>query len=114
MRDIADLSLAADLVTLSSCDTGTGKAESEEGITGPVPAFLFAGARSVVGSLWPVDDSATEIEMKKFYFHVAQGEDMAIALRDAKLDYMRLESSRPPVLWAGFILVGDGSEPIEF
>lgn len=114
VRDVAILPLDADVVTLSSCDTGTGKAEGEEGITGLVPAFLFAGARSVVGSLWPVDDSATEIEMKQFYSHVAQGEDTVIALRDAKLDYMRLEGSRPPVFWAGFILVGDGCRPINF
>jgi CHAT domain-containing protein len=112
VRDVASLSLDADLVTLSSCETGTGKIEGEEGITGLVPAFLFAGARSVVGSLWPVDDSATELEMKRFYSHVAQGEDTASALRDAKLDYMRLEGSRPPLFWAGFILVGDGSRRI--
>jgi CHAT domain-containing protein len=114
VRDVASLPLDADLVTLSSCDTGTGKAEGEEGITGLVPAFLFAGARSVVGSLWPVDDSATEIEMTHFYSHLAHEEDTAMALRDAKLDYMRLEGRRPPIFWAGFILVGDGSEPIAF
>jgi CHAT domain-containing protein len=114
VRDVAALSLDADLVTLSSCDTGTGKIEGEEGITGLVPAFLFAGARSVMGSLWPVDDSATEIEMKQFYSHVAHGDDTATALRNAKLDYMRLEGSRPPLFWAGFVLVGDGSEPVKF
>lgn len=73
VRDIARLSLVADLVTLSSCDTGIGKHEGEEGIAEMVPAFLFAGARSVVGSLWNVDDSATELEMKQFYVHLAQG-----------------------------------------
>jgi CHAT domain-containing protein len=113
VRDVAGLPLDADLVTLSSCDTGTGKAEGEEGITGLVPAFLFAGARSVVGSLWPADDSATETEMTHLYSHLAHGEDPAAALRDAKLDYIRLEGSRPPIFWAGFILVGDGSRPIK-
>ncbi len=114
VRDIARLSLAADLVTLSSCDTGTGKLEGEEGIAGLVPAFLFAGARSVVGSLWEVDDSATSIQMKQFYTHLAQGEDEATALQQAKLDYIRMIGNRPPIFWAGFVLVGDGSAPIRF
>lgn len=112
VRDIAHLSLHADLVTLSACDTGTGKIEGEEGIAGLVPAFLFAGARSVVGSLWTVDDSATAIEMKQFYSHLGQGEDIAAALRQAKLDYIHMLGNRPPIFWAGFALVGDGSRRI--
>jgi len=114
VRDIARLSLDADLVTLSSCDTGTGKLEGEEGIAGLVPAFLFAGARSVVGSLWGVDDSATSIQMKQFYKHLAQGEDEAAALRQAKLDYLRMVGNRAPIYWGGFVLVGDGSTRISF
>ncbi|HEV2418030.1 MAG TPA: CHAT domain-containing protein [Terriglobia bacterium] len=114
VRDIARLSLDADLVTLSSCNTGTGKLEGEEGIAGLVPAFLFAGARSVVGSLWEVDDSSTGIQMKQFYTHLAQGEDEAAALRQAKLDYLRMMGDRAPIYWAGFVLVGDGSASIRF
>jgi CHAT domain-containing protein len=114
VRDIARLSLDADLITLSSCDTGTGKLEGEEGIAGLVPAFLFAGARSVLGSLWQVDDSSTSIQMKQFYTHVAQGEDEAAALRQAKLDYLRMMGDRAPIYWAGFVLVGDGSARISF
>ncbi|MGH9451634.1 MAG: CHAT domain-containing protein [Terriglobia bacterium] len=114
VRDIARLSLAADLVTLSSCDTGIGKPEGEEGIAGLVPAFLFAGARSVVGSLWEADDSATGIQMKQFYTQLAQGEEKAAALRQAKLDYLQMLGHRPPIFWAGFVLVGDGSASIRF
>ncbi len=114
VRDIARLSLAADLVTLSSCDTGIGKHEGEEGIAGMVPAFLFAGAKSVVGSLWNVDDSATELQMKQFYVHLAQGEDEAAALRQAKLDCLQMIRNRSPFYWAGFVLVGDGAAPISF
>lgn len=114
VRDIARLSLVADLVTLSSCDTGIGKHEGEEGIAEMVPAFLFAGARSVVGSLWNVDDSATELEMKQFYVHLAQGEDEAAALRQAKLDCLQMIGNRSPVYCAGFVLVGNGAVPISF
>src|SRR5207245_1734863 len=55
-REIARMSLNADLVTLSACDTGLGKLEGEEGVTNLAEAFLFAGAKSVVVSLWETED----------------------------------------------------------
>ncbi len=114
LQDITQLSLSADLVTLSACDTATGKLEGEEGIYGLAEAFLLAGAKSVVGALWNVDDSATEVLMKDFYTHLAHGQDKAAALRQAKLDYLQRLGDRPPVFWAAFTLVGDGSGPIIF
>ena len=114
LREITQLSLSADLVTLSACDTATGKLEGEEGIYGLAEAFLLAGAKSVVGALWNVDDSATEALMKDFYTHLADGQDKASALRQAKLDYLQRLGDRPPVFWAAFTLVGDGSAPIIF
>ena len=57
VREIRDLSLAADLVTLSACDTGVGALEGEEGIANLVRAFLFAGAKSVIASLWAASRS---------------------------------------------------------
>jgi CHAT domain-containing protein len=66
-REIAALPLNADLVTLSACDTGTGKIQGEEGSLSLVQAFLFAGARSVLASLWSVDDAATAALMRSFY-----------------------------------------------
>jgi CHAT domain-containing protein len=68
----------------------------------------------VVGALWDVDDSATDTLMKDFYAHLANGEDKASALRQAKLDYLQRLGDRPPVFWAAFTLVGDGSVPIAF
>jgi CHAT domain-containing protein len=113
-REITRLSLSADLVTLSACDTATGKLEGEEGIDGLAEAFLLAGARSVVGALWNVDDSATDTLMKSFYTHLANGEDKASALRHAKLDYLEGLGDRPPAYWAAFTLLGDGSSAITF
>ena len=72
------------------------------------------GAKSVVGALWEVDDSATRSLMKNFYSHLAQGQDKASALRQAKLDYLRTSPNRSPALWAPFTLIGDGSAPIIF
>ena len=114
VREIARLSLDADLVTLSACNTGTGKVEGEEGSTGLVNAFLFAGARTVAASLWPVDDASTELLMKQFYTHLAQKEDEASALRQAKLDYIKSKGDKSPIFWGPFIVVGDASKPINF
>jgi CHAT domain-containing protein len=111
-REIATLTLNADLVTLSACDTAKGKLEGEEGDNSLVQAFLMAGAKSVVAALWKVDDEFTADLMKRFYTHLAQGEDKAAALRDAKLDLLNQLGKRAPVYWAGFILTGDGSMPV--
>ena len=114
VRQIAHLRLDADLVTLSACNTATGKLEGEEGTIGLVQAFLFAGARAVAASLWPVDDSSTEFLMAHFYTHLAQHEHEAAALRQAKLDYLKQKGNRPPIYWAPFVVVGDASKPINF
>jgi CHAT domain-containing protein len=114
VREIAQLRLDADLVTLSACNTATGKLEGEEGIIGLTQAFLFAGARTVAASLWPVDDASTEFLMKRFYIHLAQGEDEASALRQAKLDYLKQKPDKPPIFWAPFVVVGDALKPISF
>jgi CHAT domain-containing protein len=111
-RDIAKLNLDADLVTLSACDTANGKLEGEEGVTSLVQAFLLAGAKSVLASVWKVDDASTAALMKHFYTHIAQGEDEASALRDAELDLLNQLNNPAPAYWAGFILTGDGSQPI--
>jgi len=113
-REITRLSLAADLVTLSACDTGKGELEEEAGTTGLVEAFLLAGAKSVVASLWEVDDYDTQVLMKQFYTHLAHGQDEVSALRQSKIDYLAEVGDRPPISWAAFILVGDGSAPITF
>jgi len=112
-QEITQLSLSA-LVTLSAGDTANGKLEGEEGIDGLTEAFLLAGAKSVVGALWEVDDSATRSLMKNFYLHLAQGQEKASALRQAKLDYLRTSANSSPALWAPFTLIGDGSTPIVF
>ncbi len=65
IREIRDLRLRADLVTLSACVAGAGKLEGENGIASVVQAFLFAGARSVVASLWTADDTFTTALMTR-------------------------------------------------
>jgi CHAT domain-containing protein len=113
VREIRDLSLNADLVTLSACDTGVGRLEGEEGITNLVRAFLFAGARSVVASLWTADDPSSLTLMERFYRHIADGEDKDSAFRHAQMDLIaEFGDQALPFYWAGFIIVGDGSGKI--
>jgi CHAT domain-containing protein len=113
VREIRDLPLRAELVTLSACDTGTGKLLGQEGIASLERAFLLAGAKSVIASLWPADDTFTIALMKRMYQHLAEGADKGMALRQAKLDLLKEFGDQAlPAYWAGFTLVGDGSSPI--
>ena len=111
--DIMQLHFNADLVTLSACDTGVGKVEGEEGITNLAEAFLVSGAKAVVASLWSADDTYTFGMMKRFYTHIAEGQDTAQALRQAKLDLLAKYGKQiSPYYWGAFVLIGDGGSPI--
>jgi CHAT domain-containing protein len=115
VREILNLPLTANLVTLSACDTGVGKLQGEEGITNLVQAFLLAGAKTVVASLWGADDQYTASLMERFYSHLAEGEDKAASLRLAKVDMLQKYGDQAsPFFWAGFIIVGDGSSGVSF
>ncbi len=115
VREIRDLSLNADLVTLSACDTGVGPLEGEEGIANLVRAFLFAGAKSVVASLWTANDPSTRTLMERFCRYIAGGEDKGSALRHAQMDLIAEFGNRALSLyWAGFIMVGGRFGNIRF
>ena len=113
VSEIESLTLNAQLVTLSACDTGLGKLEGEEGIANLVRAFLLAGAKSVLASLWTASDVYTSNLMGRFYRHLAEGQDEGEALRQAKLDLVtEFGDQALPFFWAGFALVGEGSTGI--
>lgn len=113
-----DWRLGAELVTLSACRTGRGPDVRGEGLVSFAHAFLVAGARSVLVSLWPVDDRATSLLMSRFYEEWLTTADTsrrgkAAALRDAKRwlrTHRDQEGRRPyrhPFYWAPFVLFGD-------
>jgi CHAT domain-containing protein/tetratricopeptide (TPR) repeat protein len=113
VREIIRLRLNAELTTLSACDSGVGKLQGQEGISNLVEAFLVAGSKSVVASLWSADDTFASALMEQFYRHLAQGEDTSSALRNAKLDLLAKYGDRvSPFYWAAFIAVGETSTPI--
>jgi CHAT domain-containing protein len=113
VREIIRLHLNAELTTLSACDTGVGKLQGQEGISNLVEAFLVAGSKSVVASLWSADDTSASALMERFYKRLAQGESASSALRNAKLDLLAQYGDQlSPFYWAAFIPVGETSAPI--
>lgn len=107
LREIWGLDLQGlDLVTLSACATGLGEGNPGDDLISLENAFLFAGARSVVASLWDVDDGATARLMTAFYGGLPGG-DRARALQEAQ---RTLKAETPhPYYWGSFILVGPTS-----
>ena len=108
VTEIMRLKLNADLVTLSACRTGLGKVVHGEGVLGLTRAFHYAGANSVVVSLWNVNDIATAELMREFYANLKRGLAKDEALRQAKLGLLK-GNHRPwqhPYFWASFVLVG--------
>lgn len=97
----------ADLVTLSSCDSGLGEELAGEGLIGLTRAIQYAGARSVLASLWSVDDRRTAEFMIRFYTYLRKGETKDQALRKAQIDFLRSPLTARPVYWAAFSLNGD-------
>lgn len=101
-RDVMGMPLKADLVTISACRGAGARTLSGEGPVGLAWAFLQAGARNVVTSLWDVNDRSTADLMDRFYSGVESGKPYALALRDAKLSIRSSHSK--PYFWAPFQL----------
>jgi len=114
LREVLELNLNSELVVLSACRTGLGRYVRGEGILGLSRAFMYAGAPSVVVSLWEVDDRSTSLLMQEFYKNLQKGESKSRALRDAKLSLLLSKDPefKHPYYWASFILTGDGSSSI--
>lgn len=110
MGEVFNLRLKADMVVLSACQSGLGKLVRGEGLIGLTRAFIYAGASSVVVSLWNVRDRSTAEFMRRFYGHLRAGKSRVEALRQAKLDLLRsdIPAYRHPYYWAAFVLVGRG------
>lgn len=107
LADIYNLTLHADMVVLSACDTGLGKEIKGEGLIGITRGFMYAGASRVVASLWKVDDAATAELMERFYEGILkEGLHPAAALRKAQLEMWRQKRWSFPYYWAGFLMQG--------
>lgn len=109
--EIHNLSLHADLVVLSACETGFGKAIRGEGVLSLARAFLYAGAPSVVTTLWEVNDFTSAALIETFYSNLALGMSKSKALQQAKLTFLSKTDkiSGHPAYWASFISIGNSS-----
>ncbi|HEX6898593.1 MAG TPA: CHAT domain-containing tetratricopeptide repeat protein [Thermoanaerobaculia bacterium] len=108
VSDIAGLRLRADLVVLSACETAFGREASDAETIGLPEAFLNAGARRVLASLWHVEEESTAALMERFYQHLLDdGLPAAQALREAQLAIRAQPRWSAPRYWAGFVLLGD-------
>ena len=107
-EDVSGLDvLATELVVLSACETGLGEIHVGEGVFGLRRAFVPAGAKTLVMSLWKVPDEATRELMEDFYHRILRGEGRAEALRQAQLEMKQKYTD--PYYWGAFICQGDPS-----
>ncbi|MBM4186882.1 MAG: CHAT domain-containing protein [Gemmatimonadetes bacterium] len=109
---IRQLDLTADLVTLSACETALGREVRGEGVMGLAHAFLAAGARRTLVTLWPVGDRSTALFMSEFYGELSGGRTPAAALQAVRRRWLdqAATATRHPAHWAPFILLGAPSD----
>ena len=113
VREIYNLRFRADLIVLSACQTGMGRLEKGEGILGLPRIFFYTGARSILSTLWKIDDRTSSRFMDLFYRHLSKGLNKASALRQAKLHMLRSPRSHP-FFWAAFVINGEWESKISF
>ncbi len=109
--DIENLDITAQLVTISSCESGVGEYIEGEGSISLARAFFQAGASAAIVSLWPVDDCSTAELMKHFYEHLLKGERVDEALNNAQIDFLAVSHPKykHPIYWSSFVHIGDPS-----
>jgi CHAT domain-containing protein len=104
--EITQMRIDADLVVLSACDTALGRDINGEGPIGLSNAFLRAGARAVISTLWQVPDTSTAVLMREFYRELlANSQPASVALHLAQNKVRSYTRWRDPYYWAGFQLV---------
>ena len=106
MKDITSVKIRARLVVLSCCHSGRGEIKAE-GVVGIARAFLGAGARAVLVSLWAIDDDATLQFMKSFYSHLVKGISASESLNRAMKHMRESDEFNEVKHWAPFVLIGD-------
>ena len=108
--ELYQLYLQTELCVLSACNTGQGDEKTGKGVISLSNAFTYAGVASTLYSLWQVPDKQTSEVMLNFYDGIKKGENKAISLKTAKLDYLqnvKSEAAAHPYFWAGFVLSGN-------
>lgn len=109
VSEIYNIDLNADLIVLSACQTAKGKLYRGEGLLSIAHAFIYAGAKSIIASLWNVDDEQTPALMEKFYISLNKGLTKPKAIQQAKNDYLKsaIGFKAHPYYWSGFMVIGN-------
>lgn len=105
---VASTRLSIPLVVLAGCSSGHGRVIAGEGVQGLAHAFLIAGARAVIATLWPVDDDQSAIFLTRFYEHLAGGKAVGAALATTRAELGADPATAHPFAWAGYVALGDG------
>ena len=107
-RDVLGMDLKGTaLIALSACESGLGRVEDGDEVLGFTRSFLSAGTSTLLASLWPVSDAATETLMTTLYDDLAKGEQVQDAMRDAQRAVMANPETAHPFFWAPFNLIGN-------
>ncbi|MCI0470806.1 MAG: CHAT domain-containing protein, partial [Candidatus Aminicenantes bacterium] len=108
LNEVMNCDYHAKLIVLSACQTGSGKLQKGEGVTGLTRAFMYAGSPAVVAGLWKVDDLAAKELMIKFYRNMIDKKmSKPEALRQAKLALIKDGKFASPYYWSAFVLYGE-------
>lgn len=113
VKDIYNLELNANLVTLSACETGVGELKRGEGFLSLARGFFYSGASSIVSTLWKVNDASTATLMDSFYENLSAGDSKDLALQEAKKSFLyanRQNGLSHPYYWSGFIVSGNTTQ----
>lgn len=99
------------MVVLSACNSGSGTLYFGEGLMSLARGFTLAGASSVIKTTWDINDESSAAIMKNFYFYLSKGKEKNVAMRLAKIDYLKSSSpeSKNPYYWAAYEVLGDNS-----
>ena len=110
--ELFDMNMDADMVFLSSCESGTGGYLKGAGVLGFSRAFAYAGAKSLSLNLWPIRDQAAATITSSFYDALNSGQNKAEAMRTARLHYLN-NSNSDPYLWGAMVIYGNIDTPLE-
>ena len=105
LSELYRLNLQAEMVVLSACETGVGKLYQGEGISSLAQGFFYAGAESIITTLWQVNDQSSAQFMQQFYAYLRQGMSKDAALRQVKLNF--ISEKEDPYYWAPYVALGD-------
>lgn len=110
-HEIYNIDLNASMVTLSACNTGSGKFSKGEGIMSLARGFVYAGVPSIVMTLWEVQDATGSIIMNNYYRFLSEGMTKDVALQQAKLSMLKVANMAEahPYFWSTYIVSGDTS-----